>query len=246
MKLWKKILIGFGALILVLLASAVVWGMSSTSKAEPLVAPYLQSSDTVIVEDGKWLTFSPVEKDPEVGFIFYPGGNVDHYAYAPALYKIAEAGYLVVDVPMPMDLAVLAPEKAMKVIEAHPEITEWVIGGHSLGGAMAARFMHEHPREAKGLALWAAYPAESNDISCLNRPVISLYGTLDGVAQPFKIERSMPLLPEDTEYIPLEGGNHAQFGFYGLQNRDGTPTISREEQQAQIVEAMVTFLAGFE
>jgi hypothetical protein len=246
MKIWKKILIAIVILFGVLFVGMVVWSMSSSYPADPAVEPYLQSSDLVEVEDGRWLTFKPVDTEPAVGFIFYPGGNVDHLAYVPALYRIAEAGYLVVDVPMPMDLAVISPDKAQKVIDAYPEIKTWVIGGHSLGGAMSARFVYENPGLIHGLVFWAAYPADSNSLVDVEIPILSLYGTQDGVATIGKIERRFELLPDDTTYTPIEGGNHAQFGYYGPQNRDLEASISREEQQDQIVEKMIAFLGQFE
>ena len=246
MKIWKKILIAILILFGVLFAGMVIWSMSSSYPADPAVNMYLESTDRVEIEDGRWLTFMPTGKSPTVGFIFYPGGNVDHLAYAPTLHRIAEAGYFVVDVPMPMDLAVLAPNKAQKVLDAYPEIETWVIGGHSLGGAMSARFVYENPGLIEGLVFWAAYPADSNSLVDVDVPILSLYGTKDGVATLSKIERRFELLPDDTMYTPIEGGNHAQFGYYGPQNRDLEASISREEQQDQIVSEMIGFLEQFD
>jgi hypothetical protein len=72
--------------------------------------------------------------------------------------------------------------------------------------------------------------------------VSSIYGTLDSVADPEKIAYSQALLPPDTVWVPIEGGNHAQFGYYGPQPGDAAATISREEQQAQAVDATVALL----
>jgi DNA-directed RNA polymerase omega subunit len=52
-----------------------------------------------------------------------------------------------------------------------------------------------------------------------------------------------PLLPPGTRFIPIEGGNHAQFGWYGDQNGDNPATISRAEQQKLTVDATVEVLA---
>ena len=67
--------------------------------------------------------------------------------------------------------------------------------------------------------------------------MVSLSGTLDGLATPDKIESTKKLLPADTKYVAIEGGNHAQFGWYGSQDGDNTATISREAEQDQVVEA---------
>ncbi|NBP76856.1 MAG: alpha/beta hydrolase, partial [Proteobacteria bacterium] len=71
---------------------------------------------------------------------------------------------------------------------------------------------------------------------------LSISGTLDGNVTPAKIIAGRLLLPVSTRYISIEGGNHNQFGSYRFQANDGTPTISRTEQQRQVVDATVAFL----
>jgi pimeloyl-ACP methyl ester carboxylesterase len=145
---------------------------------------------------------------------------------------------------MPFDLAVFGSRRAGKVIAAYPDIDTWVIGGHSLGGVMAAEFAADNLEVVDGLALWASYPAESTSLADSGLAVISIYGTRDGLSTPDKIEASIPLLPEDTIWVPIEGGNHAQFGDYGTQNGDLPALISPADQQAQIVDAMVEFFSS--
>jgi hypothetical protein len=107
---------------------------------------------------------------------------------------------------------------------------------------MAANFVYSEPSEAQGLVLWASYPASNNDLSNSDTGAVSVYGTLDGLATPDKIAASEPLLPADTIWVSIEGGNHAQFGWYGDQAGDNPATISRQEQQDQIIQATVNFL----
>jgi pimeloyl-ACP methyl ester carboxylesterase len=197
----------------------------------------------VEVSTGEWLVFRPADDQPEVGLILYPGGRVDPRAYAPAARALAEQGYLVVIVPMPFNLAVLAPERAGEVIAAYEGVERWAIGGHSLGGAMAARYAYEHPEQVEGLVLWAAYPAEGNDLSGRDLDVVSIYGTRDGLATVEEVRASRALLPETTTWIAIEGGNHAQFGWYGEQSQDNAATIGRVEQQEQVVEGTLELLS---
>ncbi len=126
---------------------------------------------------------------------------------------------------MPLALAVLAPNEALEVMAAYPSVESWAVGGHSLGGAMAARLTYTHPEAVDGLVLWAAYPASTDDLSSSDVIVTSIYGTLDGLSTGDKIDASRPLLPGDTQWVPIEGGNHAQFGDYGVQSGDGSATI---------------------
>ena len=229
------------ALLLLVSVGAIAWsGQQQAAMPEALAA--LRSDAQVTVHTDRWLVFEPAGRMPDTGLIFYPGGFVAPRAYAPAAHAIAASGYRVVIVPMPANLAVLGADRARAVQAAYPEVERWAVGGHSLGGAMAARYADRSPDVVQGLVLWAAYPAAGNDLSERALPVTSIYGTRDGLATVAEIEASRALLPPHTEWVVLEGGNHAQFGWYGPQSGDNEATISREEQQAQIVAATVALL----
>jgi pimeloyl-ACP methyl ester carboxylesterase len=187
--------------------------------------------------------FEPATGEADLGFIFYPGGRVDYRSYAPLAHRIAAEGYRVIIVSMPLNLAVFAPGRAAQVIQAYPEIEDWVIGGHSLGGAMAANYVYRHPQAVQGLVLWASFPASNNSLSDLDIPCLSIYGSQDGEVE--KIRESAALLPADTRWVEITGGNHAQFGWYGPQSGDGQATIGHDEQQEAILTATLDFLAIF-
>ena len=229
-------------LLIVVLGAFVVWA-SVAAAPMPEALNALQSDDQVQVETEPWLIFRPDGDEPAVGLVLYPGARVDPRAYAPTARAIASGGYLVVIAPMPLNLAFFAPDQAAEVMAAFPEIERWAVGGHSLGGAMAARFSYKNPDGVEGLVLWAAYPASTDDLSDYSIAVTSIYGTMDGLATGSKIAASRPLLPSSTAWAAIEGGNHAQFGWYGEQSGDGIATISREEQQQQIVAATLALLA---
>jgi pimeloyl-ACP methyl ester carboxylesterase len=144
---------------------------------------------------------------------------------------------------MPLNLAVFGADRANDVINAYPQIQHWAVGGHSLGGAMAARYANTHPDRVQGLVLYASYPDTSNNLSQQKIAVVSIFGTSDGVATPNKVEGAKPLLPSDALFVPIEGGDHSQFGWYGLQPGDNPAAISRQEQQAQAVNATLDLLA---
>ena len=221
-----------------LFGSFLVWAETPLGPMPEALAA-LESDAQVQVEQGEWYIFRPTGSTPDYGVIIYPGGRVDPRSYAPMAHALAREGYLAIIVPMPFNLAVFNPGAATEVIAAFPEIADWSVGGHSLGGAMAANFVQYNPAAIAGLFLWAAYPASGDDLSDGNMSVISIYATLDGLMTGEEVEASRPLLPPDTTWVPIEGGNHAQFGWYGDQPGDNPATISREDQQAQILEAMI-------
>ena len=233
MRLRKWILPAILIVLVFAVAGFVIWG-SNAQAPMPEAVQALNSDQEVTVEQEEWLVFMPEGQAANTGLVFYPGGRVDYRAYAPLASEIAAQGYLVVIVPMPLNLAVLGGERAGDVIAAYPEIERWAIGGHSLGGAMAARYAHVHPEQIDGLILWAAYPPEGNDLSGRDLAVLSLYGTRDGLASPAEIEASRALLPPDAQVVAIAGANHAGFGRYGPQPGDLPADITLEEQQLRV------------
>lgn len=255
-KVWIAVLV-----LLLVLATGTGIYVSDYYHAEPAAAALaetgVQSDGRILVEvreSGAGLIFYPGGKvqpdgqtlfelrEPRTGLIFYPGGKVQPEAYAPLLARLAEEGVLCVLIPMPGNLAVLAPNAAQGVAENFPEIEHWYIGGHSLGGAMAASYAAKHPEELEGLVLLAAY--STADLKDSGLSVLSVYGSEDGVMNRSAYEKDRANLPEDAEEVVIPGGCHAYFGNYGFQKGDGIPSVSPEEQQEQTAQAILSLIFG--
>lgn len=211
----------------------------------------LKSDETVEVTDKPWYVLKPRAGTADTALIFYPGGRCDPEGYAKPLRAVAEAGYLVVLVPMPLTLAVLAPDRAGEVIAAFPEIRRWVIAGHSVGGTMAARYAMEHPGRLAGVLLWDAYPDAGHSLAEATLPVRLLAHTesADGALRG-DYQAMLSRLPPDLQIVTLPGGTHMNFGSYvpmqRVRERGDTPplaTMPVAEQHARIVQATVEFLA---
>jgi len=233
------------SLFFLILAGFALWA-SLPYQPTPEALQAMESNSDILVREEPWLIFQPQNTSAKTGLILYPGARIDPQAYAPLARSIASQGYWVIIVAMPLNLAVFAPEQASEVIEFFPEIESWVIGGHSLGGAMAANYANNHPEDVRGLLLLASYPSSSDDLSSSNIKVTSIYADLDGFTSLEDIDTSRALLPEETIWIEIEGGNHSQFGWYGLQKGDNVATISRETQQEQVVLSTINLLQSLE
>ena len=201
----------------------------------------LASTPTVtFTEDDGNLVYTPVGAPPTTGLVLYPGGKVPSAAYAPQARAIADRGYLVVVVSVPFNLAVFGIDSAGPVIAGHPEITHWAVGGHSLGGSMAAQFIDSHPDEVEALVLWASYSAA--DLSSDDLTVLSAYGTLDAGVPNYTSPANLAKLGPGVTSAVIDGGNHEQMGWYTGQPNDPPATISRADQQTQVVAATVRLL----
>lgn len=202
-------------------------------------------------ETRTYLHYQPAVASSDTWFLMYPGGLVAPSVYGEWASELASSGIHVVVAKMPYNLAVTAVNRGLKIMEEFPEAQQWVIGGHSLGGAMACSFVNNHPETVEGLILMAAYPGGSADLSEWNGSVLSLSGEFDGLTTREAIQEREHLLPEPfvttsifswptsltgaTVYHEIPGGNHAQFGTYGAQEGDGEAKISTADQHQTLV-----------
>lgn len=256
---WRRwvrwLLLAVAALLVVAVIAFVSWGLTPLGPS-PVATAAMRSTPSVRVTDSRSAaTFTPARvasmdasaaasgsAAAKWGIILYPGGHVDHRSYAPLARMLAQEGYLVVVPRMPLSLAVLKPNAARGIMKDHPEIGRWAIGGHSLGGAMAASFAEKSPQSVDALFLLASYPAGSADLSGSAASVSSLLGSRDTVVSAQTWEDAKTLLPPATTYLTVEGGNHAQFGSYGEQPGDSAATIAPAEQWRQTVAAIRSLL----
>jgi len=91
--------------------------------------------------------------------------------------EIAALGYPVVVPEMPITMAAFSPGIASEIIASYPGIDHCVMGGHSVGGAMAAQYTGNHAETIEGVVIWASCPPNSIDHSDLDIPVVSIYGS---------------------------------------------------------------------
>lgn len=233
----RWIVIGVAAALVA--TAAICWSVFFALEAEP-------SATAVAASQGRDCpdpcAFAFGDEDAPVGLILYQGAGVEPAAYAPLAVEIAAEGFLVTIQQAPLGLPILDSDMAQASIEAFPNVEIWAVGGHSLGGAMAARFAAETSR-VDGLVLLAAYPEGGLDLRDSGLDVLSIYGDGDPLATPDDVLGAESRLPEGTRFVLVEGGNHAQFGSYGRQPRDGEASISAETQRRLVGDAIVRFLS---
>lgn len=181
------------------------------------------------------IVFEPT--DPIAGFIFYPGGKVEYSAYVPLMSALAEKGVLCILIPMPFNLAVLDMNAAKGMTEQYPEIDDWYIGGHSLGGSMAASFVAKHSDSFDGLILLGSYSTAK-----ITLPVLSVYGSEDKIMNREKYDKYRSNVNLSLTEAVIDGGCHAYFGMYGAQDGDGTPSITNKEQISITITEIIRFI----
>ncbi len=226
----KRIVITTISIILVFAVIVVACGiyLSDYYKADERAIEAFASINQVsfhTLENGT-IVFEP--ENATHGFIFYPGGKVENNAYKPLMAALAEKGVFCVLVEMPFNLAVFDIDAADGIIEEYPQIENWYIGGHSLGGSMAASYLADNISDFRGIVLLGSY--STADLSGSKLKALSIYGSEDKIMNREKYNDNKSNLPKPLKEMVIQGGNHAYFGMYGLQEGDGTPEITNEEQ----------------
>ena len=241
----KKILIAI-LILIVLLGGALLLFLNQEAPANSINFEAMESDALVRVSENKdVIIFEPTTMKSHKALVYYQGANVAPESFAYAARKIAEAGIHVFLVKMPFSLAIFDIGAAYSYPEQYPEIESWALGGFSLGGSSASFALANKESRYEALVLYASYTDEKHSLKDKALKVLSISGSNDGLATPQDIEKSKTLLPADTTYLVIPGGNHTQFALYGngkIQKGDNKASLSAMEQQRIVIGATVNFL----
>lgn len=218
--------------IISVIVISIIFYLNTFYKASENIQINLISNETVKVEKNKNGILFDGPGNENI-LVFYPGAKVEYISYAPIMHALAEKGLDTYIVEMPFNIAFFDAFAIEKVKNKY-EYSNWFIGGHSLGGVVAA--MNVEKYNIKGLILLASYPATET-----NCKILSIYGSNDGVLNLEKYQEKTKDLKQFTEIV-IDGGNHAYFGNYGEQKGDNKSTISRTKQQEIATNEIIKFV----
>lgn len=227
-----------GILVLVVVA-ALVWAHAVMAGDRTAALTVWKNDALAITDTGHSIILAPTTNASERGLVFVPGAKVDPYAYLHKLSGIAEQGTTVVITKPTLNLA-LADLRPLETFTADvPGVTDWLVGGHSLGGVKACSYATDN--DVAGLVLFGSYCA--TDLSETTLPVLSFVAENDGLSTPEKIADAMGTLPDDSSVLEIPGANHANFGNYGEQPGDGPSTADDSAVQRVLTDGFVTWAA---
>lgn len=229
-KIISKIIFVVKIIFLFIIFFIISFGVyvSNYYRATDTALSVLEENKDIVIEDNLTVLFPKQSTDTAI--IFYPGAKVEDKAYLPLLDKIREKGVVCILVRMPFRMAIFDSNAAQKVMLKFPNIKHWYISGHSMGGAMASKFASDNPEKLDGLILLGAYIY--GDYSVEN--TLTIYGSLNKSVENH--------INYTKNIVKIDGGNHSQFGNYGLQKGDLVGKIDSEEQQRKTVLAIEEFI----
>lgn len=203
-------------------------------QAEALVAAGVDASGEAIAKSDSAIAVG--NSASEYGIVLYPGAKVAPEAYVPLAAKLADRGIYCVIAKMPFNFAFFGINAADGVMANAPQVRHWWLAGHSLGGAMGAQYAAGNASKLEGIALLGAYSA--SDLSATGLKALVIYGQNDGVLNRDKLVSCAGNLPNGSQTLVIDGGNHAGYADYGPQDGDGEATITADQQQEQVANAI--------
>ena len=229
LKIIKIVLLSILSIMLICILSLYIYSQNYYHTDSDVTFLFENDENIEIIDN---YTIIKSDNISDKAIIFYPGGKVEHSAYYPMLKEISNQGITVVLVKMPLNLAILNINAANRVYELLPEVKEWYLVGHSLGGAMSSIYAEKHQDILDGLVVLGAYVVGEYPTS----DALTIYGTFNDNLEEF--------FDYTENVVVIDGGNHAQFGNYGKQKGDPDATISAEEQQKQTIKAILDFIGN--
>ena len=242
LKTVRKIWATVGSILLVVFFLWMTIAYRPSAEAWAALEP--DARVVVTAEDDYWSFLPAAESDRQrAGLVFFPGALVDPRAYAPLMREVAEAGYPAFLISVPWRGAFGSADRPQvrgraRNLMASAGVDTWVVAGHSRGAKVASMLARDGAPGLAGLVVIGSTHPRDFSLAAIGIPVIKIYGSKDGVAPPDAVRANAHLLPESTKWVLIEGGNHGQFGYYGLQPLDHFADITRQAQQALTVAAL--------
>jgi len=230
----KKVLIIISVIVIVLFGALLIYA-SDYLRTEEAMYDQIESLNITEVtryEDSDEISFTV--SNPENNIVFIPGGKVEPSSYEYLAISLANAGNNVTIYKPFLKLAIFTPNYAKRFLDE--DLTNIVIG-HSLGGVVGSMLSSGNDLVSK-VILMGSYPIK--DIT--DKEVLVITAEFDLGFNQESFEESKSKLPSDFELFNITGGNHAQFGWYGLQPGDGTASITTLEQQDIVINLILLFI----
>ncbi|HSW81275.1 MAG TPA: alpha/beta hydrolase [Candidatus Saccharimonas sp.] len=236
----KKLALRLGITVVALAVVGYVMWLVTPQSAQGVPLAAAKTIATVAYSDQSQAIVLTPSIPATKALLFYPDARIDSAAYAYKLSAIAEQGVAIV-IAKPIahfalvDLTSVASYKSLL-----PNITQWFVGGHSLGGVKACQTAGDAQNGFKGLVLFAAYC--NNDLSKANIKALSIIGSADQQTTQEQIDQNKLHMPAQTTYQTINGLNHAGFGNYGAQSGDDQMTINDDDARDQIAQFVARFV----
>jgi hypothetical protein len=236
-KWWKIFKIGWLSLVIIFL----IWNWVTFQSHNLPKDTFSNSAIVSVIETDDQITFQSDTSKNKLEIIFFQGGLTDPKAYAPLCRKFAENGFTCHLIKMAWRLPQYDYHKVSQLFDLKQG--NYVIGGHSQGGKIAAQFVYENHAVFKGLFLMGTSHPRDIDLSSQNIPCIKLYAENDGLASVKEVTDNKNKLPKAAKLVLIKGGNHSQFGYLGKLLMDSSPDISLEAQQQQTFDNLINFMS---
>lgn len=233
-KLFKWMGIGLLSVLLLLIIGLGIYSSTSYTALDEMFEAIdaIEDDGVTFYEDRDEIRYSV--ENPIMNIVFIPGGLVTPDSYEYLAYNLALNGYDVVIAKAIFNLAILNPWIGKEFLS---ETLDNVIIGHSLGGVTASNVFSGNDLVSTVILL-GSYPI--NDLT--DKDVLFIEAEYDLGMDPEAFNASMVHVNNNAIIESIDGGNHAQFGWYGPQKGDGEAELDTITQQDIVVDIIIDYL----
>ncbi|MBK6791806.1 MAG: hypothetical protein IPG80_04540 [Anaerolineales bacterium] len=189
--------------LLVFASVFVVWASDALAADETAVQALNSTSQVFVSAENGWVVFHPAETRARNGLYLLPWrqGGLSRLCTRLGVDRGTE-DILWWSRPCPLNLAFFDINAAARIQAAYPEVKNWFVGGHSLGGVAASSYAASHA-DIPGVVFWASYPADDSLLRWVPRRYPFMAQMTD-LPQVTKLQASKALLPADTQFVQLK------------------------------------------
>lgn len=244
-KIFKNILAVICVLVAISIVGFFVW-LNDTYKTNEYATHFMISTPHVEVknEENGVVVFKPKTGASRIGVIIYPGQKIVPKSYARLSNMIANSKYTVYVPKLRFNFSSFSSNLASRIIKENTEIDKWYLVAHSTSGDAA---LNEAANQKKilGVVFLGTYPS-GDDLKLINKPVLSIWGTKDGILDFSKFNEYKSNMPSNAHFYEIVGGNNTNFADIETIPNDNKSIISAQEQQEQAANEIVSFIKGSE
>ena len=240
-KLQKNILKGVFIAFIIVCVSYLFWLQKTFKVNDRAMQAMIQTPGiSVVKQNNGSIDFVPQNAVKDIGIVIYPSEKVKPVSYANMARLLAQKGYKVSILKLRLNQPDLSFGKGKDLMESKPDIKKWFILAHASGASIAYKDALKN-KNIKGFVFMGAVP-EGDDLNLVNMPVLSIWGTNDGLLDFTRIKEAKKNLPSKSKYYAIEGGNSTNFADIELVSGDEEAIISPEKQQARSVNKIAEFI----
>ena len=229
-------------LLLILLIAIFFIHINKTYKLNCYTQDLIKSDSEIKIDYDKEknLIFTPYNLRKKEGLIIYPSSGIEPAGYVGLSRKISAKGYKVIVIKQFMNYPFFSINKVDRIIKDNKKIDKWYLLAHHTSGEVSVRAASNN-KKISGVVFLGTYPS-GDDLKLINKPVMTIWGTKDGILDLTKFQVYKNNLPSNADFKKIIGANNSGFADVNMITGDKKARIENSIQQEITAKSIDLFI----